>query len=329
MTPNPTPAAAPTDDELVQRMAFAYVGDSGRSISICGMIDALEAIRSIIEREALEKAAADPARRRGETMKWPLPKKLRDCVYPTVSGSADADSALEAADAIERLQARVAELEKRCADYEQVLADKRRLAREIDVAMHGEEGAAKQPSLCDLVGPAEALRKRNAELEKWLFPEDCPPADQERDHLAEQCATLGKENDALQSQARSLRESGAFLIDRLRGYRPDDDGHVRDYYGHIEPAIARLQTALEAAASIDLGTEWRAEAEKLAEALEELKNIQRFATGWDNGVTDSTGSINEGDHWHGMAMDAANVALEDYYRCAALSDFNRAKGGVE
>lgn len=44
--------------------------------------------------------------------------------------------------------------------HEEASADKRRLARMIDVAMHGEEGAAQQPSLCDLVGPANELRKR-------------------------------------------------------------------------------------------------------------------------------------------------------------------------
>lgn len=46
------------------------------------------------------------------------------------------------------------------ADYEVVLADKRRLARAIDVAMHGESGAAQQASLCDLVSPAAELRVR-------------------------------------------------------------------------------------------------------------------------------------------------------------------------
>ena len=54
---------------------------------------------------------------------------------------------------------------ERIADYEAVLADKRRLAREIDVAMHGEEGAAKQASLCDLVEPARMMRERIAALE--------------------------------------------------------------------------------------------------------------------------------------------------------------------
>lgn len=43
-------------------------------------------------------------------------------------------------DAADRIQ----ELEAQIADYEKVLGDKRRLAREIDVAMHGEEGAAQQ-----------------------------------------------------------------------------------------------------------------------------------------------------------------------------------------
>jgi len=46
------------------------------------------------------------------------------------------------------------------ADYEVAAASARRLAREIDVAMHGEEGAAQQASLCDLVDPARWLRER-------------------------------------------------------------------------------------------------------------------------------------------------------------------------
>lgn len=45
------------------------------------------------------------------------------------------------------------------ADYEEVLADKRRLTRELDIALHGEEGAAKQASLCDLIEPAKRLRE--------------------------------------------------------------------------------------------------------------------------------------------------------------------------
>jgi hypothetical protein len=44
------------------------------------------------------------------------------------------------------------------ADYEEVLADKRRLTRELDIAMHGEDGAAKQASLCDLIPLAKNMR---------------------------------------------------------------------------------------------------------------------------------------------------------------------------
>lgn len=50
-------------------------------------------------------------------------------------------------------------------DYKEVLEDKRRLAREIDVALNGEDGAAEQASLCDLVGAASKLRARVHELE--------------------------------------------------------------------------------------------------------------------------------------------------------------------
>ncbi|HFH3670230.1 hypothetical protein [Pseudomonas aeruginosa] len=50
-------------------------------------------------------------------------------------------------------------------DYEEVLADHRRLVRELDVLLNGEEGAAKQASLCDLVGQVAAIvRERCAPL---------------------------------------------------------------------------------------------------------------------------------------------------------------------
>lgn len=51
-------------------------------------------------------------------------------------------------------------------DYEQVLADQRRLTRELDVAMHGEEDAAPQASLCDLISLAADMRAELLELRK-------------------------------------------------------------------------------------------------------------------------------------------------------------------
>jgi hypothetical protein len=44
------------------------------------------------------------------------------------------------------------------ADYEEVLADHRRLVRELDVALNGEDGAAKQASLCDIVSQVKDER---------------------------------------------------------------------------------------------------------------------------------------------------------------------------
>jgi len=48
------------------------------------------------------------------------------------------------------------------ADYEEVLQSHRKNVRALDVAMHGEEGAAKQASLCDLIGPARDIRAQAA-----------------------------------------------------------------------------------------------------------------------------------------------------------------------
>lgn len=56
------------------------------------------------------------------------------------------------------------------ADYEEVLADMRRLTRELDVALHGEEGAAKQASLCDLIEPARAMRRDMQQFMDRLGP---------------------------------------------------------------------------------------------------------------------------------------------------------------
>lgn len=76
------------------------------------------------------------------------------------------DKAAAAEAEIERLTRERDEAIALNADYEEVLADKRRLAREIDIALHGEEGAAQQASLCDLVTPARTLRERVNALEQ-------------------------------------------------------------------------------------------------------------------------------------------------------------------
>lgn len=49
------------------------------------------------------------------------------------------------------------------ADYEEALADHRRLVRELDVLLNGEEGAAKQASLCDIVAQVRREGIKTAE----------------------------------------------------------------------------------------------------------------------------------------------------------------------
>lgn len=62
------------------------------------------------------------------------------------------------------------------SDYEEVLSSHRRLVRELDVALNGEAGAAKQASLCDIVSQvkAEGIKSTGAAA---------PPADVGADGL--------------------------------------------------------------------------------------------------------------------------------------------------
>lgn len=65
------------------------------------------------------------------------------------------------------LDAALKAAEKERDDIKEVLQDKRRLTRELDVAMHGDD-AAEQASLVDLIGPAEDLRKSLAAAQRTI-----------------------------------------------------------------------------------------------------------------------------------------------------------------
>lgn len=55
------------------------------------------------------------------------------------------------------------EIDRLRADYEEVLADHRRLVREIDVMING-DGAAEQASLCDLFSQVRVIVAKNKRL---------------------------------------------------------------------------------------------------------------------------------------------------------------------
>lgn len=49
-------------------------------------------------------------------------------------------------------------------DYKEVNEDKKRLVRELDMIINGKEGAAKQASLCDIVGQVAGLKRKQDEV---------------------------------------------------------------------------------------------------------------------------------------------------------------------
>ena len=42
----------------------------------------------------------------------------------------------------------------------------------------------------------------------------------------------------------TMKQEAQFLLDRLDEYDPEDEDHVRDFHGHVTPAMARLRRAL-------------------------------------------------------------------------------------
>lgn len=91
---------------------------------------------------------------------------------------------LKAAAELDRQAEEIKQLELLVKGYEEWGDDVKRLTRMLDVAICGEEGAAKQASLCDLVGPVKEMAERiraleaenekmrealQAEPEKWSF----------------------------------------------------------------------------------------------------------------------------------------------------------------
>lgn len=111
-------------------------------------------------------------------------------------------------------------------DYEEVLADHRRLVRELDVLLNGEDGAAKQASLCDLVGQVSAIvRERRVPLLSRSRAEDAPVIGclcgmpmTEGHHSPDGCCNL--EEFAPQTQAEQAEAERPVVIARL--YRSND-----------------------------------------------------------------------------------------------------------
>lgn len=60
---------------------------------------------------------------------------------------------------------------------------------------------------------------------------------------------LTAERDGLVEKTKDVLAAARFLCDRLSEYDPDDEDHVRDFYGHVSPALSRFSGALDALAT--------------------------------------------------------------------------------
>jgi len=120
------------------------------------------------------------------------------------------------------------------------------------------DGGPRKQAIAAL-GRMERLRAR-------LFPEDSPPADQERDFLAEQCTTLGREHDSLRAKLERAKD----LI-----YRYIDPASVKPEH---EAILSELSADAPAPQQIsDDMREAMAEAEKALEPFAGLR-VARFMT---------------------------------------------------
>lgn len=125
-------------------------------------------------------------------------------------------------------------------DYEEVLADHRRLVRELDVLLNGEEGAAKQASLCDLVGQVSAIvRERRVPLLSRSQAEDAPVIGclcgmpmTEGHHSPDGCSSLEEFAPHLSAQAQAKQAERPEVV----GYRSKESGMVYEQdYGLKNP----------------------------------------------------------------------------------------------
>ena len=98
----------------------------------------------------------------------------------------------------------LAKRDARIADYEEAAADKRRNTRLLDVAMSGEDGAAKQASLCDLIPQAQSMRARIAELEVQISRWETEHEDYKLE-AAKDAIRFGIENVELKAEIPSLK----------------------------------------------------------------------------------------------------------------------------
>lgn len=190
-------------------------------------------------------------------------------------------------------------------DYEEVLADHRRLVRELDVLLNGEACAAKQAMLCDLVSQVEAeVRKSgqpllvSAERYRWLRNDDNWGADDSEGQGTSKWANLGE---------LSGTDFDAYL-DQLRGSNP-----VMDIDPEHSKAIAKRGPMTEGRHSPGGCTSLEEFAPNPAQAQSEQAEAERpevvaRVVHSNPVVLGQCGPLNANDELMTVAQHAASVA---------------------
>lgn len=130
----------------------------------------------------------------------------------------------EAAIALVRFPVEPVPAETLCsaADYEEVLADHRRLVRELDVLLNGEHGAAKQASLCDIVAQVTDRRWR-------LVRAECHPRATQADdpETVSVVGQLGKAVAARDAELQRVYGVASHWYEEVKRLREGIESHRR------------------------------------------------------------------------------------------------------
>lgn len=126
----------------------------------------------------------------------------------------------------------------------------------------------------------------------WLPRCECDKRDDERD-VAMWCGEQNEKKRQAETRASTgsdegLRSDAQFLLDRLNELELDeDDSIVRDWFGHVQPAMDRLKHRLESPASPESG----AAAALVCAQINARLGEEKFSPGWlaerlyENGYT--------------------------------------------
>jgi chromosome segregation ATPase len=248
---------------------------------------------STIEDEAMQDKADNLAKQLRVTTE----RMANICSVDMETWNEHSNAALSCADALDSQFAELTKLRKRNAELE----------NELEVS----ESAHKTKTLMIVERNA-----RIAELEKERdrFHDKCAEVRAQKDDLAEHAQIIEERFATLQSIARQMAEALFF-------YRDEWTSDVREKRSPsaalLDDAGFKAGAAIGHAASIDLGPDWREEAEILAEALERAPLSE-----WSDDFEAAAHEVQRGIKATILMTRAAEVRS----LVSALADY-RAKGG--